>query len=190
MNPALLTGSSYTLQFSVSAGVTTYAVLKDGLATAVTSAPYVSGQAIVVDGMSVNVSGAPANGDQFQIVPSTPTLSVFDTLDKAVVALSTPGRTNYQIGQSNADNLRNMDSVMGTMQAARSYTGAVLNRIDSETDRLSAQKLSSQGERSDAEDLDMVEAISSFQAKQSGYDAALKSYSMVQRLSLFQYLGG
>jgi flagellar hook-associated protein 3 FlgL len=36
----------------------------------------------------------------------------------------------------------------------------------------------------------MVQAISSFQAKQSGYDAALKSYSMVQRLSLFQYLSG
>ena len=34
----------------------------------------------------------------------------------------------------------------------------------------------------------MVHAISDFQAKQSGYDAALKSYAMVQRLSLFQYL--
>jgi flagellar hook-associated protein 3 FlgL len=34
----------------------------------------------------------------------------------------------------------------------------------------------------------MVQAISDFQNKQSGYDAALKSYSMVQRLSLFQYL--
>ena len=34
----------------------------------------------------------------------------------------------------------------------------------------------------------MVEAISSFDSKQTGYDAALKSYSMVQRMSLFQYL--
>jgi len=56
------------------------------------------------------------------------------------------------------------------------------------TDRLDAQKLQGQTERSNAEDLDMVQAISDFQNKQSGYDAALKSYSMVQRLSLFQYL--
>jgi flagellar hook-associated protein 3 FlgL len=79
---------------------------------------------------------------------------------------------------------------MGRMQSARSLAGAVLNRIDSETDRLSAQKLSAQTEQSAAEDLDMVQAISDFQTRQTGYDAALKSYSMVQRLSLFQYLGG
>jgi flagellar hook-associated protein 3 FlgL len=178
------------LQFTVAAGVTTYAVLMNGTPTAVTAAPYVSGQVIGIDGMSVTVTGAPADGDQFQIVPSTPTLSVFDTLDKAVADLATPARTGYQMAQANADNLRNIDSVMNTMQAARSLAGAVLNRIDSETDRIASQKLTSQTERSNAEDLDMVEAISAFQTKQSGYDAALKSYSMVQRLSLFQYLSG
>ncbi|MEP7057125.1 MAG: flagellar hook-associated protein FlgL [Caldimonas sp.] len=188
-DPSQLTGSAYTIQFAVGGGATTYAVLKDGLPTAVTSAPYVSGQAIRIDGMSVGVSGAPANGDQFQIVPSTPTLSVFDALDKAVADLATTGRSQSQISQSNADSLRNIDSVMGTMQAARSLAGAVLNRVDSQTERLATQKLASQTEQSDAQDLDMVQAISSFQTKQSGYDAALKSYSMVQRLSLFQYLG-
>jgi flagellar hook-associated protein 3 FlgL len=34
----------------------------------------------------------------------------------------------------------------------------------------------------------MVEAISDFQGKQTGYDAALKTYSMVQRMSLFDYM--
>ncbi|HEX7441846.1 MAG TPA: flagellin, partial [Caldimonas sp.] len=189
-NPSLLTGADYTLQFSVSAGTTTYAVLQNGLPTAVTNAPYVSGQSINVDGMSFSVSGAPANGDQFQIVPSTPTLSVFDTLDKAVADLSTPARTGSQVAQATADNLRNVDSVMGTMQAGRSLAGAVLNRIDNVTNGLATQKLTSQTEQSNAVDLDMVQAISDFQTKQSGYDAALKSYSMVQRLSLFQYLNG
>ena len=79
---------------------------------------------------------------------------------------------------------------MGTMQSARTLAGSAMNRADSETARLASAKLSSQTEQSAAEDLDMVQAISSFQAKQSGYDAALKSYSMVQRLSLFQYLSG
>jgi flagellar hook-associated protein 3 FlgL len=189
-NPSLLTGADYTLQFSVSAGTTTYAVLKNGLPTAVTNAPYVSGQPINVDGMSFSVSGAPADGDQFQIAPSRPTLSVFDTLDKAVADLSTPGRTGSQVAQATADNLRNVDSVMGTMQAARSLAGAVLNRIDNVTNSLATQKLTSQTEQSNATDLDMVQAISDFQNMQSGYDAALKSYSMVQRLSLFQYLSG
>ena len=56
-NPSALTGADYTLQFTVGS-VTTYAVLKNGLPTAVTAAPYVSGQAIAVDGMTVAVSGA------------------------------------------------------------------------------------------------------------------------------------
>jgi hypothetical protein len=38
-----------------------------------------------------------------------------------------------------------------------------------------------QNECSRAEDLDMLQAISKFQNQQTGYEAALKSYSMVQR---------
>jgi flagellar hook-associated protein 3 FlgL len=189
-DPGALTGSDYRLQFSVSGGVTTYAVLRDGLPTAVTAAPYVSGQAIVVDGMTMAVSGTPAHGDGFDIVPSTPSLSVFAMLDGAIVGLQTSGRTGSQIAQATSQNLRDIDSVMGNLQTARAAAGEVLNRIESETGRLDDQKLASQTERTNAEDVDMVHAISEFQNKQSGYDAALKSYAMVQRLSLFQYVNG
>ena len=79
---------------------------------------------------------------------------------------------------------------MGNLQTARAAAGEVLNRIESETGRLDDQKLASETERMNAEDVDMVHAISEFQNKQSGYDAALKSYAMVQRLSLFQYVNG
>jgi flagellar hook-associated protein 3 FlgL len=189
-DPSALTGADYTLAFTVAAGATTYAVLKNGLPTAVVNAPYVSGQAITIDGMTVSVSGAPANGDQFQIAPSTPTLGVFGALDSAIAGLRTAGRTDSQIAQANADGLRDIDSVMANLQAARTAAGAVLNRIDSESDRLDAQKLASTTERSNAEDVDMVHAISDFQSRQTGYDAALKSYAMVQHLSLFQYVNG
>ncbi len=54
--------------------------------------------------------------------------------------------------------------------------------------RLSQTKLDAQTQQSDAEDLDMLQAISDFQNRQTGYDAALKTYSMVQQMSLFQYI--
>lgn len=188
-DPSAITGSTYTLQFSVAAGVTTYAVLQDGLPTAVTAAPYVSGQDIVLDGMSFKITGAPANGDTFTTQPSSSTLSVFDALDAAVADLNTAGLTPSQIAQNTTDNLRNIDSTMTFLQRARSLAGEALLRVDNETGRLDMQKLTAQTERSNAEDLDMVDAISKFQNQQTGYDAALKSYSMVQRMSLFQYLG-
>jgi len=187
-DPAALTGSTYTLQFSVAAGVTTYAVLRDGLPTAVVAAPYASGKDITVDGMTFRVSGVPANGDSFTVEPSASTLSIFDTLDNAVAQLATAGRTPAQIAQANTDALRDIDQSMAQLQGARAVAGEMLARIDGETSRLADQTLASRIERSNAEDLDMTEAISKFQNMQTGYDAALKSYSMVQRLSLFEYL--
>jgi len=188
-NPSAVTGADYTIQFTVSGGATTYAVLMNGNPTAVTAAPYTSGQAITVDGQTFTISGAPANGDTFTLAPSTRAQTVFDTLDQAIADLSTPLRTGTQVAQTNAQALQRIDSVMGNLQSARSMVGAVLNRIDSETDRIADQKLASQTEESAATDLDMVQAVSAFQTQQSGYSAALQSYSMVQRLSLFQYLG-
>lgn len=187
-DPAALTGSTYTLQFSVSGGATTYAVLRDGNPTAVTAAPYVSGQDITVDGMTFRISGAPANGNSFTVQPSSSTLSIFDALDRAAAQLATSGRSNAQIAQGNTDALRDVDQSMAQLQGARAVAGEMLGRIDGETARLADQKLANQIQRSNAEDLDMTEAISKFQNMQTGYDAALKSYSMVQRLSLFEYL--
>ncbi|HMC16543.1 MAG TPA: flagellar hook-associated protein FlgL, partial [Albitalea sp.] len=66
-SPAALTGSTYDVQFSVAAGVTTYSVLKDGVATAQTNVAYSPGTAIQIDGMAVTISGAAANGDDFQL---------------------------------------------------------------------------------------------------------------------------
>jgi flagellar hook-associated protein 3 FlgL len=187
-DPAALTGSSYSLQFSVSAGSTTYAVLKDGLPTAVTAAPYTSGASITVDGQAVTISGQPASGDAFSLAPASSSLSVFDALDQAIAALKTPGRNGTQIAQANVTNLSNIDAVLGQVNAGRSAIGATMNRVDAVSERLSALKLSAQTERSAAEDLDMTQAISDFTNQQTGYDAALKAYSMVQRLSLFDYL--
>jgi flagellar hook-associated protein 3 FlgL len=54
--------------------------------------------------------------------------------------------------------------------------------------RIADVKLGADTERSLAEDLDMVQALSDFQAKQSGYEAALSTYALVQKMSLFNYL--
>ena len=187
-NPASLTGSTYSVQFTVGAGTTTYSVLKDGAPTAALNVAFNPGTAIEFDGMAMTIQGSPANGDVFEAVPSSRTLSAFDVLDQAAAALKTPLRTATQIKQGVADDLRDVDAVFGQFQAARAAAGDALNRLDGSAARWLDAKLQAATERSEAEDLDMVQAISEFQRRQTGYDAALKSYSMVQRLSLFQYL--
>jgi flagellar hook-associated protein 3 FlgL len=177
------------VQFTVSGAGTTYSVLRNGNPTALTNVAYVSGQAIQVDGMSFTLTGAPANGDRFDLTPSANDLSLFDAMDRMVASLGSGTATTTQVAQAVADGLRDLDASGATMSSRRADAGAWLNRLDDVDSRVADQRLRAQGERSNAEDLDMVHAISEFQQQQTGYDAALRAYSMVQRLSLFDYLG-
>jgi len=188
--PGLITGSPYSVQFTVGAGGTTYTVLRSGSATALTNVAFQSGQAIQIDGMSFTITGQPASGDRFDITPSSNDLSVFDALDGMVAALGNGLATATQTSQTVADGLRDLDASSATLGSRRADAGSWLNRLDDVDSRVAGQKLRAQGERSNAEDLDMVHAISDFQLQQTSYDAALRAYSMVQRLSLFNYLGG
>jgi flagellar hook-associated protein 3 FlgL len=186
--PDQITGSSYEINFTVSGGTTTYSIMRDGVATSVVGASYVEGQAIEIDGMAVTISGNPADGDAFEMVPASSDLSVFDALDRVVSELKTPLRTTAQITQTVQNGLRDLDSLSDHLQSARSMTGEVLNRIDGVSGRLDDLKLFGETTRSNAEDLDMVQAISDFQNQQTGYQAALQTYSSMQRMSLFDYL--
>jgi flagellar hook-associated protein 3 FlgL len=121
-------------------------------------------------------------------VSGDPDLSIFGVLDKVYSDLTSTGLSGSVIKQNTSDNLRDLDAVSANLLAQRASAGEVLNRTDSVEQRIADAKLAAQTDRSNAEDLDMVQAVADFQTKQSGYDAALKSYSMVQKLSLFQYL--
>ncbi|MCW5636886.1 MAG: flagellar hook-associated protein FlgL [Rubrivivax sp.] len=122
--------------------------------------------------------------------PANPgaTLSVFDVLDRVATELGTPGQDTTVIAQNVRQGLGDVDALMHNLSRWRSRTGESLRRADDIEERLAQGKLDAQRERSSSEDLDMVAAISEFQNRQSGYDAALKSYSIVQRMSLFEYL--
>lgn len=185
-DPTQLTYGNYRIEFGVSAGATTYSVWTNGAPGP--QQPYVDGQAIEFDGMAVTVKGTPSAGDAFDVTPAAPNLSLFDVLDRVASELHTGGRSTAQVAQTVASGLRDVDQVLGNLQMQRSLAGESLNHIDSVEGRLSEIQLEAKTQRSLAEDLDMVQALSDFQAKQTGYEAALSTYSLVQRMSLFQYL--
>jgi flagellar hook-associated protein 3 FlgL len=185
--PDQLTGSTYDIQFSSAGGATTYSVLKDGNPVS-SGNPFTSGQNITVDGMSFAISGEPATGDDFQLSPSSRSLSVFDALDNAVKQLSASNQGGPRVQQAVQDSIRDLDQCTSQISSARSFAGTTLQRLDGVKGRLDATELSAQTSRSNAEDLDMVKALSSFNSQQTGYQAALQSYATIQKLSLFNYL--
>ncbi len=122
--------------------------------------------------------------------PASPgsTASLFDAMDRVVAELSTPGRGSADIAATVSRGLGEFDLATDQLSAWRSRAGEALNRIDGLESRVKQARLDAQTERSDAEDLDLLAAISDFQNRQTGYDAALKTYSIVQQMSLFEYL--
>ena len=182
--------TGYRIRFTSATGyaIESFALATPTIATIESTGTFSAGGAIELHGTSVNIAGNPAAGDQFEIRPSTPTSSVFGVLDAAIANLRLPGRTGAQRAQATSDSLRDADATLGTLRTMRSAAGTVLNKIDNRVDQLATQKLNAQTERSNAEDLDLLQALADFKAKQNGYDVALKSYSTVQKLSLFQYI--
>jgi flagellar hook-associated protein 3 FlgL len=140
-----------------------------------------SASPLSIDGQAVFLQAAdPANPGATQ--------SIFDAMDRTINELLTPGRTSAEVAQTVSAGLADFDAGAEHLSAYRARAGEALNRLDGLAGRLTQARLDAQTQRSDAEDLDMVQAISDFQNQQSGYDAALKTYSIVQQMSLFQYL--
>ena len=137
--------------------------------------------ALSVDGRAAFLQAPdPAN-------PGT-SISLLHVIDQVATALETPNQTAAQIATAVSTGIGQVDIVADNLSSWRAETGHALNRIDAVEDRLAQGKLDAQRERSSAEDLDMLSAISDFQNQQTGYDAALKTYSIVQRMSLFDYV--
>lgn len=149
-----------------------------------------SGQATASGGATTPLS---VDGEQVFLLAEDPanpgtTYSLFDTLDAAISGLALGGQTAAQVAQTTSTAIGRLDIGAANLSSWRSRAGEALNRLDALDARLSQTQLDAKSARSNAEDLDMVQAISDFQNRQTGYDAALKTYSLVQRMSLFDYL--
>jgi len=188
-DPSAITGDSYSIQFSVSAaGVTTYDVTDTTSGSTVLSAqPYTSGQAIAFDGMSMMVKGAPASGDTFAVTPSVKS-NVFAVLDKAIAGVKNAGTNVGTLTHGITQALTQIDAGMTRLQASRGLAGDLLNRVDRVDASQQTRSVQLEGDRSRAEDLDMIKALSDQANQQTGYQAALQSYAQIQKLSLFNYL--
>jgi flagellar hook-associated protein 3 FlgL len=192
LNPTALTGHDYSVTFTVAPGVggaTTYSVQDSTTANPAlpTNQPYVPGQAITFDGLSLVANGTPANGDAVLVSPST-TTNMFKVIDDAIAAIGNTTATSSQRAQATGLALTQIDTGMNQLQAARSQAGQWLNRADTIQSAQEGRTVQLQAEKSRAEDLDMVKGISDFTRIQTGYQAALQSYAQVQKLSLFNFI--
>ena len=111
-------------------------------------------------------------------------LSVIDRAVRDIGSAANNNAASQAVGQA----LANIDKGLERLHNIRGYAGELLNRADRITGDQTNRTIQLEGDRSRAEDLDMVKGLSDFQNAQVGYEAALKSYAQVQRLTLFNYI--
>ncbi|GAB3371625.1 flagellar hook-associated protein FlgL [Massilia agri] len=186
---------SYTLTFATDAStppVTTYTVVDEAgdPVPGHDAAVYEAGKAISFGGITFDIKGEPAAGDEFTIAPSTKQ-SIFTTVTDLIAALKAPadgtaGKAALTNRLNTAlDNLSQAHDNVLTVQASVGAHMKELDYLDSAGDDLDIQYAATLG---DLQDLDAVKAISEFSQQQTTLQAAQMSFKTMSGLSLFNYL--
>ncbi|OOG27124.1 flagellar hook-associated protein 3 [Thioalkalivibrio denitrificans] len=151
---------------------------------------FVAGQAIQFNGIELRVSGTPAVGDSFAVVPSQ-NQDMFSTFRQLAEALEAPVESDADRATlNNAVNraLQDLDNALGNVLDIRAGVGARLKAVESQRAINEDVLLQLKTTLSEVEDLDYAEAISRFNMQQTTLQAAQQTYVQVQRLSLFNFL--
>jgi flagellar hook-associated protein 3 FlgL len=190
LNPAQLTGSSYTIAFSVAGGVTAYQVVRASDSAVVASGNYTAPASIDFDGQHVAISGTPANGDSFQVAPAN-YQSIFDTVAGAIQLLSKGVATDADMAQlqTRLSGLgASLDQALDHLSLKRAEYGSALSELDADAQLNDDREVQYKTRLSSLEDLDIAQAATDLSQRQTTFQAALQSYSAISKLSLFNYL--
>jgi flagellar hook-associated protein 3 FlgL len=195
-----INGSGYTIEitaFDNVANTVSYTLTENppvpgSLVSGGATVPWSKATGFAVTGMpglSLHVKGTPsvppAANDTITVDPNA---SIFSTIDHAVNDINSATNSNGA-NQAVTQALRNIDISMSRISAVRGQAGDLLNRADTITSTNDKRNVEQQANRSRAEDIDMMQAVSDFQRQQTGFQAALQSYAQIQKLSLFNFIG-
>jgi flagellar hook-associated protein 3 FlgL len=189
-------GNKYTISFAVSSsdGSTTYTVSPSPDGSPVTPVAYTGKTDVTIGGEKVTLAGTPSNGDTFTVGPAGKSgTDIFATLDNLVNALKQPTGTDAQkaaltnalgTASSKVDNsLNNVLSVQATV-------GGREQEVTSTQTSMQATSTQTASDLADLTSINLVSAISQYELTQNSLQAAQMAFSQIQKMSLFDYIGG
>jgi flagellar hook-associated protein 3 FlgL len=194
-------GTDFTINFTApvppATGATTYTVTNNTTATTSAAQTYTEGQSIVMGGISMVVRGTPFNGDTLEVNANVTANrpSIFDVMDRTIASMYAVGSTtkgansnDANFNQEQAISLAQLDTSLEKISASRGKAGDLLTRADRITSTQTDNTIQAKTDKSNAEDIDMIAAAADQSNQQTAYQAALKSYASIQKLSLFNYI--
>jgi flagellar hook-associated protein 3 FlgL len=187
--------------FSVVGGLTSYTVTRasDGGVLSggvppepLLNVPYIEGEAIEFEGIHLNVTGIPANGDVVDVGSDPESrLDMLGVVEKLQLGLETLGNTtedNLLLAELVADTLLSFENVLANISETQSGIGARLNSIDDVRSSNADRELISRDILSQLEDLDYAEALSNLTQQSFILEASQQSFVRVSGLTLFNFI--
>ena len=179
-------GGSYSVSFNAGS----YSVT-DAANNVVSSGAYTAGSSIRFRGVDLTVIGQPADGDSFNVAPSSQK-DVFQTIRDLATLLETPTASDpalrAKVQTSMLENLSALETAQNRIIDVRASLGARLVAADDASSQLSSQAVKVQEALSGLRDIDYAKAAGRLTQQLTGLQAAQQSFAKIQGLSLFNYL--
>lgn len=182
----------YTIAFSVVGGVTSYTVTNNDTGVAAPAVPYTAPATVALGtGETVQLTGAPANGDSFTVEQQNVGVNLFSTLNNVIAALNQPGG-----GTFNQANLTNALTT-ATSQIANSENNvltvrALVGAREQELGTLGTDNTTTQlqfsSTLSNLTSTDIVAAYSQYSETSVALQAAEKTFVQTESLTLFSII--
>ena len=153
---------------------------------------YVAGAKIEFEGMHIDVSGVPANGDSINVTSlAAAKLDVFSAIEQLAIGLEGSAATPpSQLGLSElvADSLISLDRALENVLQTEAKIGGRLNVIEGAVEINENIKLIGQQTLSDLQDIDYADVLSRLSLQSFILEATQSSFVKITNLSLFKFL--
>ena len=157
---------------------------------AVSTGIHEAGAAFSFQGITLEVEGAPGNGDSYQVNRSA-RQGVFQTVrdiaDSLIGDINTPQQA-AKLANDLSQSLSALDQALEHLQSRRTIVGNRLQALDTRTNENADERLTLESSISELEDIDFAEAVSRLNLQSTALQAAQQAYIKIQGLSLFNYL--
>lgn len=186
-----VTGNSLLTGAAAAAGPYLRTYTSDGTISLKTQAPPDTSPTTFDYGGDLTVSGAPATGDTFSIKPST-NQDLFSTLSNLIAVMKTPASTvtkSAVLHNGLGAALSNLSNALDNVLTVRASVGARLKEVDAVQSNREDMTIQYQAAISHLQDVDYAKSISDLTLQQIHLEAAQKSFSKTQSLTLFNYIG-
>ncbi|WP_369038819.1 flagellar hook-associated protein FlgL [Stenotrophomonas maltophilia] len=180
-------GQSFSVRFTAA---NQYEVLDAG-GNVTSTGTYKAGDELEVNGVRLQIAGAPAAGDSFNVQAAS-SRDIFATMDKLIAALDADTGTPAQItAQQNElqSALRDVARAAERMIDSRAAGGSQLKALDNAAEMRESNSVTLKTTLSQMRDLDYADALSQYQLESTALQAAQTLFSQMQSMSLFNKIG-